>query len=172
MSVLIATARSGKVVRRTKETEIELELSLDGTGEVDVQTGIGMFDLRYNGSFYETFEQTATGALSTAVLAAKEADPTIVYPIVGLGDLLGIDGNQESRHSASINWQNETFSASVQGFRISSFDEVLSNGDLFPIPSMTTFNTKFDYRFNVADTDMQRLMISWVCMHVHDGGMP
>jgi len=119
------------------------------------ETGIGMFDLRYNGSFYETFEQTATGELSTAVLAAKESDPTIVYPIVGLGDLLGIDGAQDSRHSATVAWQNESFAASVQGFRISSFDEVLSNGDLFPIPSMTTFNTKFDYSFDVADTDMR-----------------
>ncbi|MDJ0747850.1 MAG: TonB-dependent receptor [Woeseiaceae bacterium] len=119
------------------------------------ETGIGMFDLRYNGSFYETFEQTATGALSTAVVAAKESDPTIVYPLVGLGDLLGIDGNQEDRHSAMVSWQNETFAASIQGFRISSFDEVLSDGELFPIPSMTTYNTKFDYRFNVADTDMR-----------------
>ena len=25
------------------------------------ETGFGMFDLRYNGSFYETFEQTASG---------------------------------------------------------------------------------------------------------------
>ena len=119
------------------------------------ETGFGMFDLRYNGSFYETFEQTASGELSTAVLAAKEADPTIVYPIVGLGDLLGIDGNQESRHSVMVAWQNENFAASVQGFSISSFDEVLSNGDLFPIPSMTTFNTKFDYRFDVNETDVR-----------------
>ena len=119
------------------------------------ETGIGMFDLRYNGSFYETFEQTASGELSTAVVAAKEADPTIVYPLVGLGDLLGIDGNQDSRHSAMVSWQNDTFAASIQGFRISSFDEVLSNGDLFPIPSMTTYNTKFDYRFEVAETDMR-----------------
>ena len=119
------------------------------------ETGFGMFDLRYNGSFYETFEQTASGELSTTVVAAKESDPTIVYPIVGLGDLLGIDGAQENRHSAMVAWQNDNFAASIQGFRISSFDEVLSNGDLFPIPSMTTFNTKFDYRFDLADTDMR-----------------
>jgi len=30
--------------RKTRETEIRLELSLDGTGEVEVSTGIGFFD--------------------------------------------------------------------------------------------------------------------------------
>ncbi len=69
------------------------------------ETAIGMFDLRYNGSFYGKFEQTASGELSTAVLAAQEADPTIVYPLRGLGDLLGIDGNQDERHSASVAWR-------------------------------------------------------------------
>jgi len=31
------------------------------------ETSFGVFDLRYNGSFYETFEQTASGELSTTV---------------------------------------------------------------------------------------------------------
>ena len=35
--------REGKVIRNTKETQIELELNLDG-GSVDVSTGIGFFD--------------------------------------------------------------------------------------------------------------------------------
>ena len=119
------------------------------------ETNIGMFDLRYNGSFYETFEQTASGELSTTVLAAQDADPTIVYPLIGLGDLLGINGNQENRHSASIAWQKNDWAASVQGFRISSFDQILSNGDAFPIPSMTTYNAKFDYGFEIGETDMR-----------------
>jgi len=119
------------------------------------ESGIGEFDLRYNGSFYTEFEQTATGALSTAVLAAKAADPTITYPLSGLGDLLGIDGNQKDRHSASVNWRKDDVAASIQGFRISKFNEVLSNGDLFPIPAMTTYNAKFDYGFEVGETDMR-----------------
>ncbi len=36
--------RTAKVTRKTKETDIELELSLDGTGEADIQTGIGFLD--------------------------------------------------------------------------------------------------------------------------------
>ena len=119
------------------------------------ETGIGMFDIRYNGSFYEKFEQLATGDLSTAVLAAKESDPTIVYPISGLGDLLGIDGNQKNRHSASFAWRKDDLAASLQAFRISKFNEILSNGDAWPIPAMTTFNAKFDYGFDIGETDMR-----------------
>ena len=36
--------RTARVVRNTKETQIEVELDLDGTGTSDVATGIGFFD--------------------------------------------------------------------------------------------------------------------------------
>lgn len=36
--------RIGKVHRATAETEIEVEVNLDGTGKADIQTGIGFFD--------------------------------------------------------------------------------------------------------------------------------
>jgi imidazoleglycerol-phosphate dehydratase len=36
--------RTGKMSRKTKETDIQLELNLDGTGIADVSTGIGFFD--------------------------------------------------------------------------------------------------------------------------------
>ncbi|PHN03082.1 bifunctional histidinol-phosphatase/imidazoleglycerol-phosphate dehydratase HisB [Flavilitoribacter nigricans] len=37
-------ARKASVVRTTKETDIRIELNLDGTGRADNQTGIGFFD--------------------------------------------------------------------------------------------------------------------------------
>lgn len=37
-------ARKAKVVRTTKETDIQIELNLDGTGQADNKTGIGFFD--------------------------------------------------------------------------------------------------------------------------------
>lgn len=37
-------ARTAKILRNTKETQISLEINLDGKGEYDVQTGIPFFD--------------------------------------------------------------------------------------------------------------------------------
>ena len=116
-------------------------------------TGIGDFDLSYNGSFYTKFEQTASSERSLAVIEAKETDPTITYPLIGLGDLLGINGNQEDRHSATVSWRKGDWSAGITGFHISGFDQILSSGDAFPIPSMTTYNGKVDYQFLVSDID-------------------
>jgi len=36
--------RVGKIERKTKETEISLELQIDGIGNAEVETGIGFFD--------------------------------------------------------------------------------------------------------------------------------
>ena len=37
-------ARSAKIVRKTRETDITVELNLDGTGKYDIGTGVGFFD--------------------------------------------------------------------------------------------------------------------------------
>lgn len=39
-----ASARISKLIRKTKETEISVSLNLDGTGQSNIQTGIGFFD--------------------------------------------------------------------------------------------------------------------------------
>jgi imidazoleglycerol-phosphate dehydratase len=45
MSAGIAPApRRGRVERATKESSVLVEIDLDGTGEVDVETGIGFYD--------------------------------------------------------------------------------------------------------------------------------
>ena len=36
--------RQGKVERNTKETQIAVELDLDGTGKADISTGVGFLD--------------------------------------------------------------------------------------------------------------------------------
>ena len=37
-------ARTANIERKTAETKISLELNLDGTGQADIQTGVGFFD--------------------------------------------------------------------------------------------------------------------------------
>jgi imidazoleglycerol-phosphate dehydratase len=37
-------ARTAKISRKTKETDIDLSLNLDGTGQSDIATGVGFFD--------------------------------------------------------------------------------------------------------------------------------
>ena len=37
-------ARTASIERRTAETQIQLRLNLDGTGQAEIQTGIGFFD--------------------------------------------------------------------------------------------------------------------------------
>ncbi|MEL7186926.1 MAG: TonB-dependent receptor, partial [Pseudomonadota bacterium] len=120
-----------------------------------METNFGEWDFKWNGSYYDEFEQSAGGTLSTAIQAAQANDPTIVYPIAGLGDLLGINGNQTHRQSASINWRYEEWSAGLTAFRIGGFHQVLANGDLFDVDAMSTVNGKIDYRFAVAETDMR-----------------
>ncbi|NED51402.1 imidazoleglycerol-phosphate dehydratase, partial [Micromonospora aurantiaca] len=36
--------RKGRIERGTKETQVLVEIDLDGTGQVDVATGVGFFD--------------------------------------------------------------------------------------------------------------------------------
>ncbi|MFP4156536.1 MAG: imidazoleglycerol-phosphate dehydratase HisB [Opitutales bacterium] len=40
----MATKRTAEIIRKTKETEIELRLNLDGTGQSETDTGIPFFD--------------------------------------------------------------------------------------------------------------------------------
>lgn len=117
----------------------------------DIDTEIGNFSFKYNGSFYDEYEQEATSGISASIIAAKAANPNIVYPIAGIGNLLNINGNQDSRMTASLTWFRGDYSAGVSAYRIGSFVQLLSNGDIFPVKAMTTMNAKFDYSFAISD---------------------
>ncbi len=120
----------------------------------NIDTDIGSFRLSYNVSFLDVFEQEASGdaALLVASQAAGEIPADI--PIDGFADLVGRDGNQDERHSARLTWRQGDFGASLAMFQIGSFYQsslTLSDGMRYVIPSMTTYDATFDYRFEVSD---------------------
>ncbi len=90
--------RKGRIERGTKETQVLVEIDLDGTGQVDVATGVGFFDhmlaqLGKHGSFdltvktsgdlhidsHHTIEDTsiALGQAFREALGDKAADPPL-----------------------------------------------------------------------------------------------
>jgi len=116
----------------------------------DFSTPFGQFAFKFNGSFIDEFEQEP-GGLTSVIQAAKASDPTIVYPIAGIGDLLNLNGNQDERMTASLSFYRDNWSAAVSGTRIGDYFQELSDGERFRIPAMTTFNFKADYSFDLAD---------------------
>ncbi len=124
--------------------------------QYDLFTDFGRFSFKYNGSFLDTFDQEGSG--NSALLEEAKASGAIPvnYPIAGIGDLIGKDGNQDQRHSMKVTWRNGDFGASLSGYKIGSFYQdslTLSDGTQYVIPSMTTYDATFDYRFELAGAD-------------------
>ena len=74
--------RQAKVVRNTRETQIELELNLDGSGEGTVSTGIGFFD-----HMLELFKKHALVDLT--VRAKGDIDVDYHHTVEDVGLVLG-----------------------------------------------------------------------------------
>ncbi len=119
----------------------------------DFDTTIGDFRFRYNGSFYDKYSQTGSGVGTVTIQQAQAANPAIVYPLAGLGDLLNNEGNQDEKHQATLSWYKGDWGASVTYARLGAFFDVLGNGQIYDLPSMSTYNMKIDYDMNIADVD-------------------
>ena len=125
----------------------------------ELDTRAGNFNLSYNGSFYEKIQQGGGGLVTT--LVQSKADGTIPangFSISGFGDLIGQDGYQDERHNAKIRWSRNEIGASIIVNRIGSFYQnslTLSDGTRYIIPSFTTMDASFDYRFEVMDSDVR-----------------
>jgi outer membrane receptor protein involved in Fe transport len=121
----------------------------------DIDTGIGDFSFQYVGTFYDTYKQTP-GPLSQRLLDAANAGLIPPGSVTGFGDLIGQDGNQDEKHNASIRWRKGAWGASLSGYKLGSFYQsslTLGDGTKYVIPSMTTYNASFDYRFDLFNAD-------------------
>ncbi|WP_395338913.1 TonB-dependent receptor domain-containing protein [Ningiella sp. W23] len=122
----------------------------------NLDTNIGEFKFSYNGSFIDEFEQVPGGEAALLVSAQESGAIPASFPVDGFADLIGRDGNQEQRHSARVSWRKDDFGASLSGNRIGEFYQsslTLDDGTQYIIPSMTTYNATFDYRFDVKDVN-------------------
>ena len=121
----------------------------------DTSWGSWDFDLR--GSFYKKYEQVA-GPASQVLIEASEAGifPESFPAPRGFDDLLRQDGNQRSKYNSSLRWRKDRWGINLTGYYLGSFIQTSlgeRGGQRWVIPSMTTFNMSFDYRFELWSSD-------------------
>jgi len=110
------------------------------------------FDVRYNGTYLDKFEQKASGDF--AALQAKKDSGEIPesIPLKGFGDLLGKDGVYDEKHSIRVSWDKGPYRVSLTGLKKGSFVQTslgLKDGVAYVVPSMTTLNLTMSYDFDV-----------------------
>ncbi len=126
----------------------------------DFETAIGDFSTRFVGSFLETFEQEPGGLALDLLDAQSNGTLPSEYPVAGFADLIRIDGNQEERMNLSVAYNRGDFGSSITAYYIGDFIQdslTIENPDnpeedlLYEVDSMTTYNFRADYTWNVAD---------------------
>ena len=120
------------------------------------ESKFGDFDVRYVGTFLDKFEQKASGEFA-ALQAKKDAGeiPESI-PIKGFGDLLGLDGIYDNKHTLRVTWDKGPYRVSLFGLKKGSFEQTSlgkKDGVAYVVPSMTTLNLTTSYDFEINDHD-------------------
>lgn len=76
-------SRTGRIERKTNETQIELELNLDGTGETEVNSGVPFFDHMLN-------QVAKHGLLNLRVQARGDVEVDDHHTVEDVGICLGM----------------------------------------------------------------------------------
>jgi imidazoleglycerol-phosphate dehydratase len=141
-----AASRIATIERKTKETEVHIELDLDGSGEYDISTGIPFFD-----HMLESFARHGCFDLRLRAKGDLEVDTHHTIEDVGivlgqalreaLGNAAGIRryGSQllpmaEAKVEVSLDVSNRAFlvyRVDVENDRIGSFDPALTEDFLY-----------------------------------------
>jgi len=120
------------------------------------ENSLGEFDVRYIGTFLDEFEQKASGDF--AALQAKKDSGEIPdsIPIKGFGDLLGLDGIYDNKHTLRLSWDKGPFGLSFVALKKGSFEQTslgIKEGIAYVVPSMTTMNLTMSYDFDLMGSD-------------------
>ena len=125
-------------------------------------TPVGDIDVRYVAAFLDKYEQVP-GADAERLFAAQAAGilpPSVA--IEGFGDLVRIDGNPKEKQTVRLSWRLGDWGAALTGTYVSDFIDsgaTLSDGTVYVIPSMQTYNTSFDYRFDTFGDTRARVRL-------------
>jgi len=120
------------------------------------ESNLGDFDVRYIGTFLDKFEQKASGDFA-ALQAQKDsgAIPESI-PLKGFGDLLGLDGIYDNKHTLRLSWDKGPYGVSLVGLKKGSFEQTSLGkigGVAYVIPSMTTLDLTMSYDFDLRGND-------------------
>ena len=115
------------------------------------ETGAGTFNFRYVGSRLDEYEQLASGP-ALELIQAEEDGILPVGTTRGFDDLVRQNGNQRWKHTARVNWRYGDWGASVSGTKLTDAIETRagegSDGSLWVIKPMATYNMSVDYSFD------------------------
>lgn len=114
-------------------------------------TGAGTFNFRYVASRLDEYEQVASGP-ALILIQAEEDGILPVGTTRGFDDLVRQNGNQRWKHTARVNWRYGDWGASVSGTKLTDAIETRagegSDGSLWVIKPMSTYNMSVDYSFD------------------------
>ena len=128
----------------------------DASLRYSVETRFGDFSLTYLASFLTKFEQVPGGTAAELVAAKEAGTIPASIPVSGFADLLQKDGNQKARQTLFLSWRRSPFRVGLSARSLGDFYQnslTLNDGSLYWIPAVTTWNSTFDYNFDMADRD-------------------
>ena len=128
----------------------------DASLRYSLETRAGRFDLTYLASFLTKFHQVPGGSAAELVAAKESGQLPASIPVAGFADLLHKDGNQKVRQTLLLAWQRNSLEATLSGRHLGDFYQnslTLDDGTLYWIPSVTVWNSTFDYNWKTAGRD-------------------
>ena len=113
----------------------------------------GDLSVRLVATWLDKYEQQTGGDAQQLVDAKAEGRLPDSVPVVGVANLIGVNGRPERKDSLRVRWSRDPWALAVTRLYYDAFIQQLSNGDDFPVDSMTTYNLAVDYKFRIAGMD-------------------